>query len=138
MNRIALTIAILLAAAPVSAFASTGCDGPDPAVTSVSLRNVSHTPYLNLYHVTATITNLGSQSEAGDALQFVDVMQYGGRLDDRGVPPLAPGESYTVSYTWPRSSDAGKWTSPLNFRVRTITSPGGTCAAGKTSAGITV
>lgn len=137
MHRFGVTLAILLASAPLSALAATNCDGPNPAVTSVSLRTVSHSPHLDFYHVTATVTNLGSQAQPGDALQFVDVVQYGGRLDDRGVPPLAPGQSYTVDYTWPRSADAGKMTSPLDFRMRTVTSSS-SCTATKPVAGITV
>lgn len=137
MHRFGVTLAILLASAPLSALAAANCDGPNPAVTSVSLRTVSHSPHLDFYHVTATVTNLGSQAQPGDALQFVDVVQYGGRLDDRGVPPLAPGQSYTVDYTWPRSADAGKMTSPLDFRMRTVTSSS-SCTATKPVAGITV
>ena len=134
MHRLGVMLAILLASAPVSALAAANCDGPNPAVTSVALRNVSHTPHLDFYHVTATVTNLGSQAQPGDALQFVDVVQYGGRLDDRGIPPLAPGQSYTIDYTWPRSADAGKMTSPLDFRMRSVTSSTDSCAATKAAA----
>lgn len=137
MHRFGVTLVVLLASTPVSALAAANCDGPNPAVTSVALRTISHTPHLDFYHVTATITNLGSQAQPGDALQFVDVFQYGGRLDDRGVPPLAPGQSYTIDYTWPRSADAGKMTSPLDFRVRTVTTSADNCSATK-AAGITV
>jgi len=139
MNSIAVTLVLTIAATPVAAFAAGTCDGANPTVTAVSLRTVSRTSYLNLYHVTATVTNLGSQPQAGDVLQFVDVVQYGGRLDDRGVPPLAPGESYRVSYIWPRSSDAGKWTSPLDFQLRPVAgSASSSCAARKSGAGITI
>jgi hypothetical protein len=138
MNSIAVTIATLFAAMPVSALAAASCDGPNPSVTSVTLRTVSHTPYLNLYHVTATVTNLGSTAQPGSALQFVDVVQYGGRLDDRSVPPLAPGQSYTVDYTWPRSTQAGNLTSPLDFRVRSLTPASAACGAESAGAGITV
>lgn len=138
MNRIAVTLVFVIAAAPAAAFAQGTCDGANPTVTAVSLRNVSHTQYLDFYHVTATVTNTGSEAQSGDVLQFVDVMQYGGRLDDRGIPPLAPGESYTVNYIWPRSSQAGKLTSPLHFRVRPVTSAANSCAARKSGAAITV
>ncbi|HEX3671573.1 MAG TPA: hypothetical protein VHT92_07720 [Candidatus Cybelea sp.] len=136
MYRFGVALAILLASAPLSALAAANCDGP--SVTSVALRTVSHTPHIDYYHVTATVTNVGSQGQPGDALQFVDVVQYGGRLDDRGVPPLAPGQSYTIDYTWPRSADAGKMTSPLDFRMRSVTPSAGSCSATKAGAGITV
>jgi|HubBroStandDraft_4_1064222.scaffolds.fasta_scaffold00004_90 hypothetical protein len=138
MNSIAATLVLAIATTPVAALAAGTCDGANPTVTSVSLRAISHTAHLNLYHVTATVTNLGGQAQPGDVLQFVDVVQYGGRLDDRGVPPLAPGESYTVSYIWPRSSDAGAWTSPLDFRVRPITAFQSSNCAARKSGGITV
>ncbi len=106
------------------------CDGADPAITSVSLQAMTHTRYLDLYHVTATVKNVGSEAQAGNVMQFVDVGQYGRRLDDRGVPPLAPGQSYTVTYVWPRSTDAGRWTSPLDFHVRTV-APSQACTPAK-------
>lgn len=135
MIRTTALVLFLLAQIPVAAFAVT-CDGANPAITSVALRSLTRTPYLDLYHVTATVTNLGNAAQPGNVLQFVDVDQYGARLDDRGVPPLGPGQSYTVSYVWPRSADAGKWTSPLDFRVRLVT-PVQNCTAPKTG-GITV
>ena len=124
-----------LALIPLAAPAAT-CTGESPAITAVSLRQVTQTPYLKLYHLSATVTNQGGHAQAGDVLQFVDIMQYGGRLDDRGIPPLAPGQSYTITYVWPRSADAGAMTSPLNFRMRSVAAE--SCPSSKSSAGITV
>jgi hypothetical protein len=136
MIRTMTLVFLVIAQVPVAAAAS--CDGANPVITAVTLQTVGKTPYLNLYHLTAKVTNLGNQAQAGNALQFVDIVQYGGRLDDRGVPPLAPGESYTVHYVWPRSADAGKGTSPLDFRVRSVATMTDSCSTGKASAGITV
>jgi hypothetical protein len=135
MVRTMSLVFLALAQLPVAAAAA--CDGANPAVTAVTLQSVSRTQHLNLYHVTAKVTNIGSEPQAGNVLQFVDVVQYDGRLDDRGIPPLAPGESFLVTYVWPRSSDAGRLTSPLNFRIRAV-APGEGCAPSKGSAGITV
>jgi hypothetical protein len=132
-----LCLAALMAAQFPVAVAANTCDGSNLAVTAVSLRSVSRTPYLHLYHITATVTNVGSQAQAGNALQFVDVVQYGGRLDDRGIPPLAPGQSYTVSYVWPRSADAGSGTSPLDFRLRFV-APVQDCTPANAANGIRV
>ncbi len=130
-------ISFLLALAPVAA-ASATCNGPHLAVSSVSLKSVGHTQYLHLYHVAATVTNVGNQMQAGDALTFLDVAQYGTRLDDRGIPPLEGGQSYTVTYTWPRSADAGRGTSPLDFNLRFISPmPSEACPSDR-SAHITV
>lgn len=134
MVRAVVLAAFALASLPIGAAAQ--CYGANPAVTSVAVRSVSHTPHLTLYHVSATVTNLGDAAQAGDVLQFVDVVQYGGRLDDRGIPPLGPGQSYTVNYIWPRSSDAGKWTSPLDFHLRNVSAA--TACSQRPSAGITV
>jgi hypothetical protein len=135
MIRATALVLFLLSQIPIAGLAAT-CDGANPAITSVTLQGLTRTRHLDLYHVTATVTNLGSEAQPGNVLQFVDVSQYGARLDDRGVPPLGRGQSYTVSYVWPRSADAGKWTSPLDFRVRLV-APAQNCAAPKTG-GITV
>jgi hypothetical protein len=115
-----------------------GCTGAQPAVV-VTLHGVTRTPYLNRYQINATVTNRGDQAQAGNTLQFLDVVYYGGRIDARGIPPLAPGQSYTVSYVWPRSVDAGLGTSPVDFRIRSISPlPANGCARSTGSAGITV
>ncbi len=101
---------------PIGAFAA--CTTSGAKVAAVAVQTVSHTPYLNLYHVRVTVTNRGSHSQSGNVLQFVDVTQYGDRLDDKGIPPLAPGESYSWTYVWKRSAEAGSGTTPLNFRYR--------------------
>jgi hypothetical protein len=125
----------VLSLGPIAAAA---CSSASPAVTAVTLQSVTRTPYLNLYKVSATVTNSGGEAQSGDVLQFVDVVQYGGRLDDRGIPPLGPGQSYTVTYVWPRSADAGKLTSPLNFRIRYVGPSGAQSCTSSRSSGITI
>jgi hypothetical protein len=138
MMRTVSLVCCVLAQIPVAATAA-ACNGANPTITSVWLHGVTRTPYLDRYHLKATVTNLGNQAQAGNVLQFVDVIQYGGRLDDRGVPPLAPGQSYTISYTWPRSAEAGKLTSPLDFRMRFVAPlPAANCNPSNGSAAITV
>jgi hypothetical protein len=119
MIRTAALAAFVVTQLPGVAVAG-ACGGPGPTITSVTLQSMTPSRYLNYYHVTATVTNRGDQAQAGNVLQFVDVNQYGDRLDDRGVPPLAVGQSYTISYVWKRAVDAGKWTTPLDFSVRPI------------------
>jgi hypothetical protein len=114
-----LTVALILAQAPVVAAAAT-CAGPDLVMTSVSVQSVAKTPFLNKYRVVGTVTNVGGATQSSNVLQFVDFNQYGDRLDDRGVPPLAPGQSYTVAYVWNRSVDAGRGTTPLTFTLRGV------------------
>ena len=111
-------VLVLFAVAQLPIGAVAACTTPSPALATVAVQRVERTPYLNLYHVRVTVTNRGNQSQAGNALQFVDVTQYGDRLDDKGIPPLRPGESYSWTYVWKRSADAGSGTTPLNFHYR--------------------
>jgi subtilase family serine protease len=140
MTRTIAVGVFVLAMLPLSA-AAAGCSGADPAITSVSLADVSTAHLVNFYRVTATVTNLGTQAQSGDVLQFVDVMQYGDRLDDRGIPPLAAGQSYTISYVWKRAVEAGKGTTPLNFHIRFVSPmpPGSQdCNPGNNASGINI
>ena len=120
MRTIILT-AVLLAQLSVNA-AAAGCAGADPAITSVRVQNVTGNGSVNHYTMVGRVTNLGNQRQASNVLQFVDIYQNGTRLEDRGVPPLAPGQSSTFSYVWQRASDAGKNTTTFDFRIR-MTSP---------------
>ncbi|MGC2633723.1 MAG: CARDB domain-containing protein [Candidatus Cybelea sp.] len=120
MRTIILT-AVLLSQLPVNA-AAAGCPGADPAITSVRVQNVTANGSANRYTLAGTVTNLGNQRQASNVLQFVDIYQDGTRLEDRGVPPLAPGQSYTFSYVWMRALDAGTNTTTFDFRIR-MTSP---------------
>jgi hypothetical protein len=119
--RTVILIVVLLAQLSVSA-AAAGCVGADPAITSVRVQNVTGNGGANRYTLVGTVTNLGDRKQASNVLQFVDIYQDGTRLEDRGVPPLAPGQSYTFSYVWLRASDAGTNTSAFGFRIR-MTSP---------------
>jgi hypothetical protein len=119
MIRAIALVPLALAQVPIGT-AAAACAGATPTVASVSLQNVTPSRYLNYYHVTARVTNRGSEAKPSNVLQFVDVVQYGDRLDDRGIPPLAAGQSYTIVYVWKRAVDAGKWTTPLDFRIRPV------------------
>jgi hypothetical protein len=119
MIRTAALMLFAIAQLPMAAVAAT-CDGANLTVTHVIVASVTRTRYLKLYHVTATVTNVGNAAQPANMLQFTDVKQYGDRLDDRGIPPLGPNQSYTVSYTWRRAVDAGNWTTPLDFQIRPV------------------
>jgi hypothetical protein len=114
----AFSLAIFAVAQIPIGVSAANCLAGSPEVATVAIQRVDRLPNLNLYHVRVTVTNRGNETQAGNTLQFVDVTQYGDRLDDKGVPPLGPGESYSWTYVWKRSADAGKGTTPLNFRYR--------------------
>ncbi|HLY01692.1 MAG TPA: CARDB domain-containing protein [Candidatus Cybelea sp.] len=120
MRTLILT-AVLLAGLCTDGAAAT-CAGADPAIVSVKVQNVAGNGSVNHYTLVGRVTNLGNRKQASNVLQFVDIYQNGTRLEDRGVPPLAPGQSYTFSYDWQRAMDAGSGTTTLHFSLR-MTSP---------------
>jgi subtilase family serine protease len=139
MRSIMIFGLVLLAELPVGAPAAT-CSGADPAITSVKVQSVNGSGSLNRYTIVGSVTNLGSQKQASNVLQFVDLYQNGTRLEDRGIPPLAPGQTYTWSYVWGRASDAGPNTTTFHFNLRmTQLSPPGSqdCNAGNNTFSLT-
>jgi len=110
----ALLLIQLLAAAP-----SAACSGPNPGITSVAVKSVTPDGNLNRYELTGTVVNQGDAAQAKDTLQFVDIYlgEAGDKLDAKGIPPLAPGQSYTFSYSFVRSHDAGNGTTKLRFKM---------------------
>ena len=118
MLRIAILALVALSQIPTAA--SAHCYGADTAITEVVVQYVTHTRYANVYHIEATIANVGGQSQSSNVLQFIDVSQYGVRLDAGGIPPLAVGAQHKFSYIFIRSRDAGANTTTLNFSVRFV------------------
>ena len=119
MIRVLTALVALLALTPGAAPAA-GCAGANPALTSVTVKNVTTSGQLNTYHMVGTVTNLGSQGQPSNTLQFVDIYVDQAKKNDRGIPPLAPGQSYTFGFDWPRSSDAGPGTTTVHFRIRMV------------------
>ena len=107
----------LLALAFTATAASAACNGADPSIASVAVSNVTSTGGLNHYHVRGTVTNIGSQAQPSNTLQFVNIYENGQKLDDKGIPPLAPGQSYQFEYVSDRSVQAGVGSSKLVFRL---------------------
>lgn len=117
MIRAFMPILFALVLVPLGTAAAT-CAGPNPAITSVAVKNVTSNGTTNEYHIVGTVTNLGSQAQPSNTLQFVDVYVDRMKRTDRGIPPLRPGQSYQFGYTWTRSSDAGTGTTTAHFRIR--------------------
>lgn len=113
-----MTLALLaFALTGQAALAATACAGADPSITSVVVKSVSSTGGTSSYQLSGTVVNNGSQGQASNVLQFVDISQTGARLDAKTIPPLKAGESYTFSYVAQRSADAGKGTTKLDFQL---------------------
>jgi hypothetical protein len=119
MIRVPSALLVVLALAPEAAPAAS-CAGANPALTSVTVKNVTTSGQLNTYHMVGTVTNLGSQGQPSNTLQFVDIYVDQIKKNDRGIPPLAPGQSYTFGFDWPRSADAGSGTTTVHFRIRMV------------------
>ncbi len=116
MRAISMLFALLVLSATL-AQAAIACNGADPAIGTVSVKNVSHNGGTNVYHLGGTVTNRGRARQPSNVLQFVDVYINGQKSDARGIPPLRPGQSYTFGYDFQRSSDAGDGTSRLRFQI---------------------
>jgi hypothetical protein len=114
---LALPILGMLLAFNTVAQASSACNGPDPAIVSVGVKSVSHNGAVNVYHLSGTVTNLGTQRQSSNVLQFVDIYMNDLKVDARGVPPLRPGQSYTFGYDVQRSADSGDGTTLLRFQI---------------------
>jgi hypothetical protein len=108
----------LVAQGAIAAGAAT-CAGTNPAITRVAVQSVTSGP-VNQYHLIGTVVNFGSQHQSSDTLQFVDIYQYGVKLDAKAIPPLARLQSATFSYTWPRNPEAARGTTTLDFRIRML------------------
>lgn len=119
MIRILTALFAALALAPNAARAQ-GCAGPNPAITALAVKNVSTSGNLSTYHIGGTVTNLGTQAQPSNTLQFVDIYIDTQKRNDRGIPPLAPGQTYNFGFDWTRSSDAGAGTTIARFRMRMV------------------
>jgi hypothetical protein len=117
--RVSIAALAILALAPAAASAAT-CGGPNPAITSAVVKSVTNSGGINTYHIAGRVTNLGGQAQASNTLQFVDIYIDRQKRNDRGIPPLAPGQGYTFGFDWSRSSDAGPGTTTVRFQMRTV------------------
>lgn len=119
MIRLLAALIFALALTPLAAPAAS-CAGPNPAITNAFVKNVTSDGRSNQYHLQGTVTNLGSHGQPSNTLQFVDIYIDRMKRDDRGIPPLASGQSYTFGYTWLRATDAGKGSTTAHFRMRMV------------------
>ena len=112
-----MAVALLLFAQTAAASASAACAGADPAIVSVAVHRVVPLGALNRYELAGRVVNMGRAAQAGNVLQFVDIYQNGVKINERGIPPLKPGQSYTFSYASERSRQAGNGTTTLWFQL---------------------
>lgn len=107
-------IAFLAATVPASA---APCAGVDLAVGSVSVKSLGDSGKLNRYTITGTVTNVGSASQASDAVQSVDIYQGSEKVGNKTIPRLRAGQSSAFSYNFERPATAKSGTTQLRFQL---------------------
>jgi hypothetical protein len=90
---------------------------PEPAMMQAAVRSVTQNGDLNHYVVAITVTNQGGAAQPGNTLQSVAVYQDTDKVDQKGLPPLRPGQSATVTYAFDRSTLARARTTKLRFKL---------------------
>ncbi|HTV73920.1 MAG TPA: hypothetical protein VME66_09475 [Candidatus Acidoferrales bacterium] len=125
MVKVGIFAALLIAQSPI--VMAQACPDSAPTIESATVANVQDNGSLKTYIVEGTVVNPSDQSEAGNVLQSVDVLQDGQKVNEIGIPPLAAGQSYEFHQTVVRSAEAGNKTTRLTFQLR-VHSPQ-SCAA---------
>lgn len=105
----------ILAAMSLPLLAMSAC--ADPAITTAVSHSAGNNGNLTTYDVDITVENLGTAGQPSSLLQSVEVFQNGSKVDQIGVPPLAPHASHTVRYTLQRSSEAHAGTTHLRLQL---------------------
>jgi hypothetical protein len=119
---------------PILAMTSGACAGP--TITSAVASEVGNNGDLTTYDVAIRVKNAGSAAEPSSLLQSVEVFQDATKVDQKGTPPLAAGQSATVHYRFTRSSEAEARSTHLHFTLK-LADPHGTpftdCSSGNNS-----
>jgi hypothetical protein len=111
------TVALLALVQASAPLARASCAGADPAIVSVAVSGVTSDGKVNRYLVKGNVVNVGRRKQASNVLQFVDIFQNDIKLDAKSIPPLKPRQSFTFSFVFQRSTDAGTGTSDLVFQL---------------------
>ncbi len=116
--------AILLATLIAQNGMGAPCAGALPAISSVAVDRTTQVGEINDYTLRVSVLNRGDLSQAGNVLQSVDIYRDGTKVDQKGVPPLKAGGTYTFLYSFQRNSDAGDGTTTFTFRMDPRTANG--------------
>ncbi len=117
----AVMFALLIAADVAAPTPAATCAAADPAVTSLTSqlfkkRGNDH------YVITATLTNLGAQSQTPDITQRVELVRDGTVSAPQTVPALGAGVAYKLAFAVDRA--AGERAQPLTVTVRYVLTSG--------------
>jgi hypothetical protein len=116
MMRIVVFALAILTQTPTG-IAAAACNGADPAIVFVAVKGIHAEGGMNVYHLGGRVTNVGHAKQASNVLQFVGIYEDDIRRDVRSIPPLKAGASFTFTYDYQRSIDAGDGTTDLAFRL---------------------
>jgi len=116
-------MSVLLLAALLTQNGMASCAADSLVVSSVAVANVAQNGAVNHYQLRVTVANHGA-SQGGNVLQSIDIFRNGTKADQKGVPPLKAGASYSFLYPYDRNSDAGDGTTSFVFRTE-AQQPGG-------------
>lgn len=111
---LALFASMLISAAPAPAAA---CTGSNPAITDVRVQSVVPQGRAMRWTLAGTVVNQGTEGQPTNVLQSVAIYAYGQKLDQRSIPPLRAGQTFSFIYPYMRAFDAGKGTTTLDFRI---------------------
>lgn len=117
-SALILTI-FALALVPTGASAQR-CLGANPAITHVEVQTTHPMGKMNQYRLLGTVTNMGTQSQPSNTLQFVDIYDGVQKIDSRSVPPLTTSGTFHFTYNWNRASDAGAGSTTFVFKMRMV------------------
>ncbi len=126
MLRTAVTSALFASAlvfAGSAGPAAAGCPS-DVAITSAKLKSIVPNGPVSLVNVAITVKNVGRLRQPGNTLQSVFIYQSEIKTSSKGIPPLAPGQTYSFIYSFQRSSEAPPHTTPLQLKL-VVASPAG-------------
>ena len=116
--KLGVSVLSMLALAVGSALpAVAACSGADPGITAAKVASKSTSGGLTTYKLSITVTNQGSQGQAGNVLQSVQMVQDSVKVDEKGIPPLKAGASYTFTHNYVRNVDAGNGTTVYHFNL---------------------
>jgi hypothetical protein len=113
---------------PIVVAANGSCSGADPAIVGAAVKSMTRDGALNHYVVDITVTNRGSAGQPGNTLQSVEVFQDATKVDQKGLPPLKPGQTAVVEYRFVRSHLAEHNSTRLRFQIQAQGSAGATGA----------
>jgi subtilase family serine protease len=112
-------LALLLFAYPGPVTLAAACTGANPAIVTVQPRLASTDENnVNHYEIAVTVQNLGTMKQAGNVLDSVTMRQDSTKVDQKGLQPLAPGQSQTVVFNVARAAGAANGSTHLHFAIK--------------------